>query len=172
MDIELRELTIEDAENLWSLVNEVKDEEKYLFFTLRFPKDGTVQFIESHNASGNPIIGAFADTSKLVGWIDFNRGSFEEIAHTASLGMGVRHGYRGMGIGGRLMRACIDSALRLGIEKLELEVFASNTEARKLYEKAGFEVEGRLRKKRKYDNRYEDLICMGLFLDTRASKIR
>jgi putative acetyltransferase len=170
MDIELRPLYSEDAENLWELINEVKDEEKYLFYTLRFPKEGTVRYIESHNAANNPIIGAFADTSTLVGWIDFNPGSFEEISHTASLGMGVRKGYRGIGIGRKLIQACIDSASRLGIEKLELEVFSSNAEARALYEKFGFEIEGCHCKKRKYKGQYEDLVCMGLFLGNPVSR--
>ena len=99
MDFTLRPLGTEDAESMWNLINEVKDEEKYLFHTLRFPKEGTARYIEAHNAAGNPVIGAFDAYGRLAGWADMNRGGFEEIAHTASLGMGVAKPFRGMGLG-------------------------------------------------------------------------
>jgi len=62
------------------------------------------------------------------------------------------------------MDACIKSAKSLGVEKLELEVFASNTAARALYRKKGFVEEGVRLKKRKFEDNYDDLVCMGLFL--------
>jgi RimJ/RimL family protein N-acetyltransferase len=164
MDFTLRPLGIDDALSMWNLINEVKDEEKYLFHTLRFPKEGTARYIEAHNVAGNPVIGAFDSQGRLAGWVDINRGSFEEIAHTASLGMGVAKPFRGMGLGSRLLKACIESARRQGIEKIELEVFSSNAAARALYEKLGFSQEGCLKAKRKFKGVYEDLICMGLFL--------
>jgi RimJ/RimL family protein N-acetyltransferase len=39
----------------------------------------------------------------------------------------------------------------MGLERIELEVFASNTGANRLYEKAGFVVEGVKKKRRKLD---------------------
>lgn len=154
-----------DAGSMYALINEIKDEEKYLFFTLRFPFEGTKKYIESHIAAGNPIIGVYTEEGALAGWIDFNIGGFEEIRHTASIGMGVAKEHRGKGLGERLLGACIQSAREIGLEKLELEVFETNYSARKLYGKMGFVEEGCLRKKRKFKGKYEDLICMGLFLD-------
>ena len=165
METEIRTIGAEDAGEMYSLINEIKDEGKYLFFTLRFPPEGTKKYIETHIAAGNPILGAFAENGDLVGWIDFNIGGFEEISHTATIGMGVGKNQRGRGIGEKLLRACIESAKNLGLEKLELEVFDSNAAARGLYRKVGFVEEGRLRRKRKFRGRYEDLVCMGLFLD-------
>jgi RimJ/RimL family protein N-acetyltransferase len=164
MAMEIRPIGVEDADQMYSLVNEIKDEGKYLFFTLRFPREGTEKYIESHLAAGNPIIGAFAENGDLAGWIDFNIGGFEEIRHTATIGMGVRKDQRGRGLGEKLLRACIEKAKTLGLEKLELEVFDSNSAARGLYRKLGFVEEGRLRGKRKFNGAYEDLVCMGLFL--------
>jgi len=165
MEIEIRPVGAEHAGEMYSLVNEIKDEGKYLFFTLRFPPEGTKKYIETHAAAGNPILGAFAEDGDLVGWIDFNIGGFEDISHTATIGMGVGRNQRGKGIGEKLLRACIGNAKKLRLEKLELEVFDSNAAARSLYHKVGFVEEGRLRRKRKFRGRYEDLICMGLFLD-------
>lgn len=165
MGYEICPLPPEDADALHALVDEIKDEEKYLFFSLRFPREGTLKYIESHIAAGNPMIGAYAESGELVGWIDFNIGAFEEISHTATVGMGVSKSHRGKGLGERLLQACVASARRLGLEKLELEVFATNAAARGLYRKLGFVEEGCLRKKRKFRGRYEDIVCMGLFLD-------
>jgi RimJ/RimL family protein N-acetyltransferase len=165
MDYEIRPVSPNDAETLFSLVNQIKDEEKYLFFTLRFPREGTRKYIESHTAAGNPTLGAYTEKGELAGWIDFNIGSFEEIRHTATIGMGIAKDHRGKGLGKRLLSASFESARKLGLEKLELEVFETNTVARSLYSRMGFVEEGCLRKKRKFKGNYEDIICMGLFLD-------
>lgn len=164
MDYEIKGLTTGDADAMFELVNEIKDEGKFLFATQRFRREGTPGYLESHIAAGNPVIGAFSEGDGLVGWADFNPGGFEEIAHVASLGMGVRKAHRGRGLGRRLLAACVEQARRLGLEKLELEVFDSNAGARALYGAMGFVEEGRLRRKRKYQGRYEDLVCMALFL--------
>jgi RimJ/RimL family protein N-acetyltransferase len=164
MNFIIRAICVEDAAAYHSLVDEIKDEGKYLFSTLRFSLEDTGKYIESHEAMSNPVWGAFDDQGTLLGWIDFNRGGFSEIAHTATIGMGVKKEFRGKGIGTALMDACIASAKTLGIEKLELEVFASNTAARALYIKKGFFEEGIRLKKRKFEDRYDDLVCMGLFL--------
>ena len=71
MAYEIGMVSPNDADALYSLINRIKDEEKYLFFTLRFPPDGTKKYVESHIAAGNPMIGAYAEDGKLVGWIDF-----------------------------------------------------------------------------------------------------
>lgn len=43
-------------------------------------------------------------------------------------------------------------------------LFASNEAAFALYRKKGFFEEGARLKKRKFEGRYDDLVCMGLFL--------
>lgn len=164
MAYEIEAVSTNDADALHALINRIKDEEKYLFFTLRFPPEGTKKYIESHIAAGNPVIGAYTEEGELVGWIDFIIGGFEEIRHVATIGMGVAKEHRGKGLGERLLRASIESARRVGLEKLELEVFETNAAARALYKKVGFAEEGCLKRKRKFRGAYEDLVCMGLFL--------
>jgi putative acetyltransferase len=156
-------MSCQDADDYFNLVNAIKDEGKYLYYSLRFPKEGTVKYLEAHNASGNPVIGTFGN-GMLLGWIDFNIGVFDEVKHIATIGMGVREGFRGTGIGSALMDACIKQARGLGIEKLELEVFSGNTVAIALYRKKGFEQEGLIRRKRKFRGQYDDVLSMGLFI--------
>ena len=61
-----------------------------------------------------------------------------------SFGMAVHDDYQGQGVGSALMAAMLDLADNwLGLRRLELEVWADNAAAIHLYEKFGFEIEGR-----------------------------
>ncbi len=164
MEIVYRNIEIEDAEQYLNLINKIKDEEIYLFNSLRFPIESTKDFIKTHKKNNCPVIGAFTEKSELVGWINYSKGSFDEISHIATIGMGVSKEYRNEKIGSALMERCIIEAGKIGVEKLELEVFSTNISAIKLYKRYGFKTEGILIKKRKFKGKYEDLICMGLFL--------
>ncbi|WP_328990828.1 GNAT family N-acetyltransferase [Kribbella sp. NBC_01245] len=60
-------------------------------------------------------------------------------------GLAVSPEARGLGIGSTLMQAVEDEVRRRGGRKICLNVFATNTAARKLYERQGYEVEGHSR---------------------------
>jgi RimJ/RimL family protein N-acetyltransferase len=104
------------------------------------------------------------ERSTIVGWCDVARREREGFRHTAELGMGLSAKMRGLGLGSRLLKAIIVLSRRRGIEKLELQVYASNVPARGLYRKFGFKVEGRRVRARKLDGRYDDVVLMALFL--------
>jgi len=106
------------------------------------------------------------DGSTVVGWCDVARREREGFRHTAELGMGLLAKVRGRGLGSRLLKRTIALSRRRGVEKLELQVYASNAPARRLYQKFGFEVEGRKVRGRKLDGRYDDIVLMALFLTT------
>lgn len=60
--------------------------------------------------------------------------------------MGVHDAHTGRGIGRRLLDAVLDYADNwLGLIRLELSVNVDNAPALRLYERAGFEIEGRER---------------------------
>jgi len=71
---------------------------------------------------------------------------------------------RGRGLGARLLRKALARCRRRGIEKIELQVYASNRPARELYRKFGFRQEGRRVRARKLDGKYDDVILMGKLL--------
>lgn len=84
----------------------------------------------------------------------------------AELGMMVRDGHRGQGIGSALMDACIEWAREAGAHKVALQVWPHNEAALALYRKYGFEIEGRLvRHYRRRNGELWDAIPMGLLLD-------
>jgi putative acetyltransferase len=82
--------------------------------------------------------------------------------HAGAIGISVHADWQGKGLGKELMRAIVDFADNwLNLTRLELEVYADNEAAIRLYERFGFEVEGTLRQHAYRDGRYVDSIVMG-----------
>jgi RimJ/RimL family protein N-acetyltransferase len=84
----------------------------------------------------------------------------------ADLGMLVADGWRQRGIGSTLLRAGIDWARQAGAHKIALQVWPHNRAAIALYERFGFQREGRLRRHyRRRSGELWDTIVMGLHLE-------
>jgi RimJ/RimL family protein N-acetyltransferase len=84
----------------------------------------------------------------------------------ADLGMLVAEGWRRRGVGSALLRAGVDWARQAGAHKISLQVWPHNRAAIALYERFGFQVEGRLlRHYRRRSGELWDAIVMGLPLD-------
>ena len=67
-----------------------------------------------------------------------------------------------MGIGKQLLTRALDHAKNAnGLEKVELEVFKSNTAAIGMYESMGFFREGERIDARKLDEQYDNVVLMG-----------
>jgi RimJ/RimL family protein N-acetyltransferase len=82
------------------------------------------------------------------------------------LGMALLPGYRGRGLGKSLLDGCVEWSRRAGAHKVDLEVWPHNTAARRLYEGAGFVIEGhRRRHHRRNSGELWDSIEMSLILD-------
>jgi ribosomal protein S18 acetylase RimI-like enzyme len=83
------------------------------------------------------------------------RGRKAELSHIGVLGISVRKGYRRMGIGEALIRRTLEER-KAKFEVVTLEVFSNNTAAKRLYEKVGFKLYGRLPKAIKRGDEYVD----------------
>jgi RimJ/RimL family protein N-acetyltransferase len=84
----------------------------------------------------------------------------------AELGMIVEDGWRGRGIGTRMLEAGISWAREHGVHKVTLTVWPHNDAAIALYRKFGFAEEGLLRRHyRRRNGELWDAIAMGLVLD-------
>ncbi len=104
-------------------------------------------------------LGAFVD-GKLVGHCDVRRRKPRDIRHTGVLGIVILEGYRGVGVGERLMTEVLREALCSGVWLIELTVFSINEAAIHLYEKVGYRRVGVVPNKMLRDGRHLDEVAM------------
>jgi RimJ/RimL family protein N-acetyltransferase len=105
---------------------------------------------------------------QVVGMVHFANGLLHRTAHAGMLSIYVDYDWRGQGVGQHLLQGLIDWAERNPrIEKLSLAVFSTNIKAIGLYEKLGFQIEGRCPRDMKLaTGEYIDSILMYRFVDT------
>lgn len=101
---------------------------------------------------------------KVVGHAFLERCRLKALEHVAYLNIAVHLGSQGKGIGKALLEHIIVKAKEAHLEKIQLNVRASNRKAILLYEKFGFSQEGRLKNKVKLGSQYVDDLIMGLNL--------
>jgi RimJ/RimL family protein N-acetyltransferase len=150
-------------ESYHACLDSVARERLYLAFVEAPPIESTLRFVRYNIANDVPqFVGLVGDV--VVGWCDVSPARLEGFTHCGALGMGVHKDFRGQGIGYCLVKRTLARAAERGLERIELEVLASNLPAIRLYEKVGFHVEGVKRMARKIDGQYDDLIEMALFV--------
>lgn len=82
-------------------------------------------------------------------------------AHVASLGIGVADGFTGRGVGHALLAELLNLADNwMAVLRTELTVFADNLSAIRLYQRHGFETEGRHRAYALRNGVYCDCLAM------------
>jgi len=150
-------------EGINNCLDAVARERKYLGFLQAPPLESTREFVQfniQHNVPQFVVV----DDERVVGWCDIRPQRLEGFKHCGILGMGLLEGYRGKGYGTRLMDEAMKAAKNYGMERVELEVYASNIPAIRLYEKKGFIHEGVKKKARKLDGVYDDIVMMALII--------
>lgn len=162
-DIQVVPIAEKYIEGYCESLDSVARERRYLAFVQAPPRESVRQYVLSNIEKEIPQFVALSG-NEVIGWCDITPMRRAGFTHCGELGMGVRDGFRRKGIGTKLVEQTIQKAKLQGIERIELEVFKSNTPAKRLYEKMGFVVEGVKRKARKLDNVYDDLVGMALFI--------
>jgi len=143
-------------------VGVVARERRYIGFVDAPPLSASEAFVRSVIDGRGAHFVAIDAAGNVVGWCDIARYPLEGFRHCGRLGMGLLPHVRGRGLGKRLATATIDAARAEGIERIELEVFATNAPAIALYERLGFVREGVRRRRRKLDGACEDEVLMAL----------
>ena len=102
----------------------------------------------------------------VVGWAKIEHPTpFPSTDHVWTItGLAVDPEAQGGGVGKALVEALAEEARARGAKRLTLRVFAPNEQARRLYERCGFEVEGVLRGEFRAGDEFIDDVLMALAL--------
>ena len=158
----IRAVQVRDAPGLSAALGAVAGERRWLAVTSGFDERATDDFIRANIAQANPHYVVVASPGeRVVGWCDIVPSlPWDSFRHVGRLGMGLLPSWRGHGLGRELLEAAMADCERRGFLRVELEVFASNGRAVRLYEDMGFRHEGRSVAACRLDGRWEDILHM------------
>lgn len=142
-------------------IDTVARERRYLAFLQAPPIEEAFAFFQSIVANDLCQVVALQDGS-VVGWCDVLPTHGEARAHVGILGIGLLPSARHLGIGKKLMAAAIAKAWSKGLSRIELTVRTDNVDAKALYERFGFTVEGVHRRAFCVDSEFFDAFAMAL----------
>jgi RimJ/RimL family protein N-acetyltransferase len=167
MTVTIVPIEMRHVESLNECVAEVARERRFLSIVEGFTLDQCAAWIAVDRMRANPFLVAL-DEERVVGWCEVRRDLLPGRAHTGLLGMGLRAGHRGQGLGRQLIERALRLAHERGFERIELLVRSPNERAIRLYARAGFREEGRKRDALRLDGQSEDEVLMALHLQERS----
>lgn len=124
--------------------------------------DREIEWINNLNNGTNSLVLIARLDKTIVGLLFFMPNSKRKNAHTGEFGVNVHPDFQGLGIGEHLVNRLLQWARQNEqIEKVILQVFATNSKAVGLYKKMGFIEEGRHKKAiKQIDGAYVDILQM------------
>jgi RimJ/RimL family protein N-acetyltransferase len=162
--VDIRTAEVADAEGLAALTAAVAAERRYivpdaLFFT---PSQQAAVIAARDPAQHQIWVGVFR--GRVVAELEAVRGVWPKTAHTATVAVIVAKEQRGRGVFRRALAEAVRWAGAVGVEKLCLSVFSSNTGAIAAYRRMGFQAEGVRRGQFRVDGESVDEVLMALWI--------
>ncbi len=163
-EIEVRPATPGDAGAICLIYNQgIEDRVATLETDLRTP-DERRQWLAGRGPR-HPVIVAEA-RGDVVGWGSLNvfspRKAYDSVA---DFSIYIERGWRGKGVGSRLLERLIELARELDYHKLVLSAFPWNAGGMALYQKLGFRTVGIYKEQGRLDGKWVDTIIMEKLLD-------
>jgi len=165
VDVRLRDATLEDLASIVEIYNSIIPSRLVSADTEPVSVEQRLPWFHEHDPARRPIRVAEAE-GEIIGWLslsDFYDGR-PAYNGTAEIGIYVREGYRGKGVGGRLLEEAIRRAPDLGIKTLIAGAFASNEISLGLFGRFGFDRWAYFPRVAELDGDERDLIVLGLRL--------
>lgn len=158
----IREIKMEDADNYLHMLLNLDNETKFMMFEPgeRSTDINNIKNIIEESVNVNNLILVAIENENIIGFLSLERGVPKRIRHTGYIVVGIRRNFRGMGVGSKLFSKLDEWVMENNITRLELSVICSNTVAKHLYEKNGFEVEGVRKNSMIIDDKYVDEFTM------------
>jgi len=142
LPVEMRALRMDDAEAVMMLASEPG----VVATTAPFAALGGIEHFQRLLGQHGLMLGAF-DGDQLVGVLLAIQHDALLREHVLDIAfVAVAEHVRGRGVGDRLMRETLQWATAHGLTRVELRVWPDNVTAIRLYERHGFQIEGRIRR--------------------------
>lgn len=170
LEIIVREAIPADAAAVQQAMIEISEETDFLTITksdMSLPESIMAQQLEQlYDSDNNLLLLAFAN-EKIIGIASVKGDSHPSIQHVGEVGICIYKKYWGMGLGQMMLEEVKAWSEELDIiKRLELKVQVRNESACHLYQKIGFQIEGRSPKAvLSSENEWQDVYVMGLLLD-------
>jgi RimJ/RimL family protein N-acetyltransferase len=166
-EVVLRTPRLEDLGDLMKLINSLVEEKAEITRTEKVTREEEAEWLPKMlaNLEKNELFFLVAEAGeKLVASADIHILSGDE-KHVGVLGIVVKVGFRGLGIGVEMIKILVEQTAALGVKVLMLNVFATNKRAIHVYEKIGFVETGRIPKKHFRKGQYIDEVIMTKLID-------
>lgn len=170
IEIVIREAIFEDALAVQKAMSEIAEETDFLTFTksdMSLPKELMASQLEQISLSDNNLLLLALANEDIIGIASVRGESYPSVAHVGEVGICIYKDYWGMGLGQMMLEEVKAWSEELDvIKRLELKVQVRNESACHLYQKVGFQIEGRSPKAvLSSENEWEDVYVMGLLID-------
>lgn len=160
--MEIRKIQMKDADNYLDMLLNLDNETKFMMFEPgeRSTDINIAKNIIKKSIKGDNLVLVATYDKNIIGFLSVRRGVPKRIKHTAYIVVGIREKFRGKGIGSKLFSELDIWVRENNITRLELSVICSNTVAKHLYEKNGFEIEGIKKNAMIINDKYVDEFSM------------
>lgn len=163
-ELKIRKALTKDADKILKYLRKTADQTDFLSYTLDEFKVTIAQEVKYIQNLNKPNCAFFIAEigGEIVGKVTMTGGKTSRTEHVSDLSISVDEDYWGRKIGSNLLQQALDWAYQSKvITKVALKVNHNNPLAIKLYQKFGFQEEGRLKNDLKVNGEYVDSILMG-----------
>jgi len=158
----LRSIKREDLDDCLEFINSLVEEGANILLDTEVAREEEAEWLERRLAriDNGEIIDVVAEVDgKMVANSEVEKRT-GPMRHVGYLGIAIKSGYRGIGIGTKIMQTLIEESKKAGLKILVLDVFDINQTAKTLYKKMGFKEAGKIPKGIYKKGKYIDLIRM------------
>ncbi len=159
----IRNVESSDLENVYKMRKYVVSEsDTVLSSEQEVTIEGMKSWIDSWKDNPKRLFLVVEFESEIIGqlWVWFLDNK-AKLSHVAEFGLEIVKEHRGAGLGTELCQIAMEWAYENGAKRLQAETLEKNIPMRKILEKLGFELEGKMKSYFKYNGKYEDVVIYG-----------
>lgn len=161
-EVTLRPPKWDDLDDMLDFINSLVEEDAMILVNKKKTREQEIDWLAENLKKlekGQHIFIVAEVDGKMVASCEINP-MFGKMSHLGALGISVKDGYRGIGIGMDLIKEAEKHAIHMRLKSVKLEVFENNESAIALYKKMGYKITGSVPEAILYQGEYIDSLIM------------